>query len=122
MSIKEANADVTVLAKRFAAAYPKSTQRKLPFASSLFPLPPSKDFRKTLYFLLGAVGLLAAHRLRERREHAFRHVPSNVRRSLPFGHHSVRARPQLFRQLIVESLLFCWLRRHRWHPSRSASA
>jgi putative ABC transport system permease protein len=105
VSIKEANAEVKVLAKRLASAYPDEHPKEVTFRVEPLPIAAIGHFRITLYFLLGAVALLlliacgnVANMLLARaieREKEF-----SIRASLGAG------RLQLFRQLILESLLF----------------
>ena len=121
VSIKEANAEVKVLAKRLASAYPDDHPKEVTFRVESLPIAAIGHFRITLYFLLGAVALLlliacgnVANMLLARaieREKEF-----SIRASLGAG------RLQLFRQLILESLLFACCGGVRWHSSRSVPA
>jgi putative ABC transport system permease protein len=59
VSIEQAEADVAVLERRFAAIYPKDHPRELTFSvHSLAKGSVSESFRSSVYLLLAAVGLL----------------------------------------------------------------
>ncbi len=59
VSIEQAAADVAVLAKRFATIYPESHPKEKVFGiDSLAEFWIGEEFRRTLYVLLGGVGLL----------------------------------------------------------------
>jgi len=104
VSIKQAASDVAILAKRFAAVYPKDHPPEVTFGVESYADAAIGDFRKTLYILLGAVGLLLliacvniANLLLGRataREKEFA-----IRAALGAG------RGRLVRQLLIESLL-----------------
>jgi len=105
VSIKEANADISVLVKRFAAAYPEEHPKEVTFRVESVPVAAiNRDFRMMLYFLLGAVSLLlliacgnVANMLLARATEREKELA--IRASLG------ASRTRLFRQLMVESLL-----------------
>ena len=91
VSVKQAAADLTVVAKRLATVYPKDYPKHFIRGGAVADGPGRRTVPDDVVHRAGGGGFAAADRLRKRGESSCWREPQRARKSLRFGRHWARA-------------------------------